>query len=284
MSNLLAAYKNIPEYFDESNLRAYSDQARKIWVTEDIQGDTFDILLDQATRTVKFRLNGKGRDPELKRWKTIFEQNTGKEYLITTSPIPSCIIRTKVVKSPEFMKVLAIAIVDDGEVRWVPFKMIEHFCNATNMSPMPTIFQGGVDYKQLGGLAHTPVLGVPRNGVLIIPDETPVKYIKLSMNVDEDILRRKIEEDQTLMKNLVDEFCTLAFDIADFKQAVHDERELETFIKTTISKTNDSTLLAEYKQRCLDEAGVSEQTSEGHLKESIILRSKKLFKDVIQHV
>jgi hypothetical protein len=283
---LLEAYKKLPPFANQADLRNHANKRDNVWVTEDVDADVFDILLDQPEGKVLFRFNGKGRGEDVKFWKQYFEKTTGKEYLLKASDIPVCIIHCVANKSPQFLKVLAVAGVDKaaGKVHWIPFRTIEQFCQAANMSPMPTVYSGKMDYKQITGLANTAILGVPRRGIFVIPDDSPVKYIPIKSSVDEESLRTSIEPNIKTVISLSEEFARLAFDESEFMNDVQNEIDVDRFIKKITAKSIESTLMAEYIQRSKQEGGMEQQTSEPYMRDAIVSRCKQLAKKATLNV
>jgi hypothetical protein len=278
---VLEAHKSFPDFLPASALQEQGNQHPQLFVTENIDGETVDLIVNRRENMVKVRVDGKGRGPDWKFWKDFFEATTGIEYLLKTTPIELCIVRCFSSRSPCFLKIIAISSVDSvtHKTKLVPFDRIEHFAKAVNMSAMPTTFHGKADFDHIKGMVNQPVLGVKRNGIIVIPDGHPVCYIEVPMNVDESVFRPMVEYDDKTMEALIEEFAARVFDVAEFKAEVTIRNDVERFVKAKINRASESFLLHDYVQRAEKEAGLKAAQAGALLKDAVIQRANRIWRE-----
>jgi hypothetical protein len=279
-SKMLEAYQNMPEFLGASKLNEIQKVSQKVWVTESVDNEVVDILVDKKQQEVKIRVDGRGRGPAWKFWKDQFEATTGTTQLLSTSPIDRCIIRCSTNRSPCFLKVLGVVSVDTISKRhkWIPFHMVDKFAKTTNMSPMPTVFEGPLNLQQIKDFVNKPVLGVKRNGILVISNNTPTQYVFLPVNVDETTFEAPTGGEPSVMGALAEEFSVRAFDESHFKDRVRKKADIDTFVKDKLIQASESLLLMEYVERGQKEAGANAEVAGIKLKEAVVKRANKLWK------
>jgi len=277
---VLEAYTNLPQFQNEQALQKANNSFIEVHVTEAVDTERVDILVDRNLNIVKVRVDGKGRGTDWKLWKDHFEATTGSNYLLQTSPIDLCIIRCATSREPRWLKVLGVVSVDpvSKETKWIPFSMVKNFCNACNMSPMPTTYTGPMNFEKIKGLVNKPILGVKRDGIYVIPELTPTQYIKISVNVDAEALKPSNIFDMRGMSSLAEEFANLAFDEREFKLSVGNPDEMKRFVSSTIQKASENMLLAQYVQRGEAEAGVKPEEAGIELRAAVMERCEKLWR------
>jgi hypothetical protein len=276
---LLEAYEKLPEFAPATRLSDVARVHRNIYVTEAIDNEKIDILVDKEFNELKLRVDGKGRGVEWKFWKDHFNTMSASTQLLSNLPFDRAIVRCVSNRNPTFLKVLGVISVDaiSKKTRWIPFQMVDIFCKATGMSPMPTIFKGPLNIPQIKSLVDRPVLGVKRAGIYVIPDGTPTEYIFLPVNVDDRDIDPDKPGDSRVMHALAEEFAMRAFDESLAKKGASANEPVDGFIKERLVMASESLLLMEYVDRAEKEAGVKVEIANTHLKEAVVNRAKKLW-------
>ena len=156
--------------------------------------------------------------------------------------------------------------------------MVEKFCVTSGMSPMPTIYKGPMNFKHVKSMVNKPVLGQKRDGILVIPNDRPTRYIWVNEKADTTQLAEGAPHDIGAFNSLCEEYANRAFDESHFKDSVKSETDIIKFVRERNDLASKNILLLEYIQRCDQEAGVQEPASREALKHAVLTRSTELWK------
>lgn len=270
----LICWENLPETLHIANYSNLVEKAATVYVTEDLVGDQVDILIDEDNK-IAFRVNGVARGEDYRFWSSYFKKTYDLNHLHAHIDFKPVVIRMTGVRNPLFLKAWAIAHWDrfNEESRYVPWESLEQLCRVLRVDKMPQILAGRPDMKKYDELARIPVVGSPKIGLLLIPDIRPIRYIKRpneAITPSQD--KSHTERNVSLAKNLAKEFSQLALDpITLIENSIGSAEKACEHVK----KSNQY-LFFEYVNRCISEAGISEQEGNELLEKALMERAQHL--------
>lgn len=276
LSRVLERY--MPKIGDIQEIEKYLGERIPVSVTESLDLPIFDIMF-QRNKRFTYRLDGEQKSEKFRKYRERFLKSVDITAAKENMPIDNGIIRCFANDKPWFFRVFMVVISTnkDTETKCIPFKMIEQFCQQTTFSHMPTIYYGDFNKHLISTLVDKNILGVPKNGLLIIPDVTPTEYIKMDFEDDLNTLKPKVK-DIIVAKNLCNEFAVITINDGKINRDVQTEEELATFIRKSLAISVEDMVLDEYIDRCKKEAGVEQEESKKMLLDAAILRANNLYK------
>ncbi|MHA1961080.1 MAG: hypothetical protein ACW99U_12660 [Candidatus Thorarchaeota archaeon] len=278
MKESLACWKNLPKVLEIANHSDLIQQANVVCVTEDLIGDEVDILIDVNPKKMSFRVNGKASGEDYRSWVAFVKKNLDTAEILQLYDLPSGVIRMVGIRNPGFVKVWAVAHWDkhNEEARYVPWDNLDQLCKILRIPKMPQIMKGKPDPKKYQELAYANILGAPKQGLLLIPSERPVKYIRRR---NETTTPKSVEESREknmlLGKSLATEFSRIALDpVTIIDNNLSDVEETCSFVRQ-----DSEYLFLDYVNRCVEEAGLTESEGNEILESALKKRAKLLIND-----
>lgn len=281
MKQSTACWKAMKPVLEISNAEGYSlvENSQSVSVTEDIIGDEVDLLIDETG--ISFRVNGEAKGEKYKFWKSFLSKKYDLDRARVNFPAPIGVIRLFGYSSGSNEKVIAKVWAachwdkNLEEARYVPWEMIRDLSVNCGLEPMPQLMVGVPDKGKYKELTHMNILGLPKRGLLLIPTERPVRYIRKRAEVvdgENSGSMIPVKKNNREANKLSVEFASLAIDPKDI--AILGFKTVQDGLESILR--SKKYMMLEYASRCVNEAGMEEKESLEMLREALSERVRSL--------